>query len=79
MLKDNIAYLPKFAPKEAYIDDLINGRLYMNATGYCHGLSGEQAIRSRRPWLPGCASTDILACPSTACIRSVKTISSTTP
>ncbi len=26
MLKDGIAYLLKFAPKEAYIDDLINDR-----------------------------------------------------
>lgn len=42
MLKDNIAYLLKFAPREAYIDDLINGRLYMNAAGYYHGLPGEQ-------------------------------------
>lgn len=42
MLKDGIAYLLKFAPKEAYIDDLLNGRLYMNAAGYYHGLSGEQ-------------------------------------
>lgn len=42
MLKDDIAYLLKFAPKEAYIDDLLNGRLYMNAAGYYHGLSGEQ-------------------------------------
>ena len=42
MLKDGIAYLLKFAPKEAYIDDLINGHLYMNAAGYYHGLPGEQ-------------------------------------
>lgn len=42
MLKDGIAYLLKFAPREAYIDDLINGRLYMNAAGYYHGLLGEQ-------------------------------------
>ena len=32
----------KFAPKEAYIDDLMGGRLYMNAAGYYHGLPGEQ-------------------------------------
>ena len=37
MLKDNIAYLLKFTPREAYIDDLMNGRLYMNATGYYRG------------------------------------------
>lgn len=42
MPNNNIAYLLKFAPKEAYIDDLINGRLYMNAAGYYHGLLGEQ-------------------------------------
>lgn len=42
MLKDGIAYLLKFAPKEAYIDDLLNGHLYMNAAGYYHGLPGEQ-------------------------------------
>lgn len=34
MLKDDIAYLLKFASKEAYFDDLINGRLYTNAAGY---------------------------------------------
>lgn len=33
MLKDGIAYLLKFAPKEAYIDDLINGRLYIVSAG----------------------------------------------
>lgn len=32
----------KFAPNEAYIDDLLDGRLYMNAAGYHHGLPGEQ-------------------------------------
>lgn len=37
-----IAYLLKFAPREAYIDDLLNGHLYMNAAGYYHGLPGEQ-------------------------------------
>lgn len=42
MPNSNIAYLLKFAPREAYIDDLINGRLYMNAAGYYHGLPGEQ-------------------------------------
>ena len=42
MPNDNIAYLLKFAPKEAYIDDLMEGRLYMNAAGYYHGLPGEQ-------------------------------------
>lgn len=42
MPKDNIAYLLKFAPQEAYIDDLMNGHLYMNAAGYYHGQPGEQ-------------------------------------
>lgn len=39
---DGIIYLLKFAPQEAYIDDLMNGRLYMNAAGYYHGPPGEQ-------------------------------------
>lgn len=34
MPNDDIAHLLKFAPKEAHIDDLINGQLYMNAAGY---------------------------------------------
>ena len=42
MPNDDIVYLLKFAPKEAYIDDLMDGRLYMNAAGYYHGLSVEQ-------------------------------------
>lgn len=42
MPKDDIIYLLKFAPQEAYIDDLMDGRLYMNAAGYYHGLPGEQ-------------------------------------
>ena len=42
MPKDDINYLLKFAPQEAYINDLMDGRLYMNAAGYYHGLPGEQ-------------------------------------
>lgn len=42
MPKDDIVYLLKFAPQEAYIDDLMDGCLYMNAAGYYHGLPGEQ-------------------------------------
>lgn len=42
MPNDNIVYLLKFAPKEAYIDDLLDGCLYMNAAGYYHRLPGEQ-------------------------------------
>lgn len=53
MLKDGIAYLLKFTPKEAYIDDLINGRLYMNAAGYYHGLSGEQGDPLEASMAPG--------------------------
>lgn len=42
MLNGDIACLLKFAPKEAYIDGLMDGRLNMNAADYCHGLPGEQ-------------------------------------
>lgn len=42
MPNGDIVYLLKFAPKEAYIDDLMDGRLYMNAAGHYHGLPGEQ-------------------------------------
>lgn len=42
MPNDDIAYLLKFAPKEAHIDDLINGQLYMNAAEYYHDLPSEQ-------------------------------------
>lgn len=42
MPKDDINYLLKFAPQEAYINDLMDRRLYMNAAGYYHGLPGEQ-------------------------------------
>lgn len=79
MPNNNIAYLLKFAPKEAYIVDLLNCRLYMNAAGYYQGLPGEQGDPLEASMAPGCASTDILACPSTACTRSARTISSTTP
>lgn len=53
MLKNNIVYLLKFAPKEAYIDDLMNGRLYMNAAGYYHGLPGEQGDPPEASMAPG--------------------------
>lgn len=53
MLKDGIAYLLKFAPREAYIDDLINGHLYMNAAGYYHGLPGEQGDPLEASMAPG--------------------------
>ena len=53
MLKDNIAYLLKFAPKEAYIEDLLNGHLYMNAAGYYHGLPGEQGDPLEASMAPG--------------------------
>lgn len=53
MLKDGIAYLLKFAPKEAYIDDLMSGHLYMNAAGYYHGLPGEQGDPLEASMAPG--------------------------
>lgn len=42
MPNDDIDHLLKFAPKEAYIDDLMDGCLYMNAAGNYHGLPGER-------------------------------------
>lgn len=42
MPNDDIVYLLQFAPQEAYINDLMDGCLYMNAAGYYHGLPGEQ-------------------------------------
>lgn len=33
MPKDDIIYLLKFAPQEAYIDDLMDGRLYIVSVG----------------------------------------------
>lgn len=53
MPNGNIAYLLKFALKEAYIDDLINGRLYMNAAGCYHGLPGEQGDPLEASMAPG--------------------------
>lgn len=53
MLKDNIAYLLKFAPREAYIDDLMYGQLYMNATDYYHGLPGERGDPLEASMAPG--------------------------
>lgn len=51
--KNDIVYLLKFAPKEAYIDDLISGHLYMNAAGYYHGLPGEQGDPLEASMAPG--------------------------
>ena len=42
MPNDCIVFLLKFAPKKAYTDDLMDGRLYMYAAGYYHGLLAEQ-------------------------------------
>lgn len=53
MPNGGIAYLLKFAPKEAYIDDLINGRPYMNASGYYNGLPGEQGDPLEASMAPG--------------------------
>lgn len=52
-VQDAIAYLLKFAPREAYIDDLMDGRLYMNAAGYYHGLPGEQGDPLEASLAPG--------------------------
>ena len=64
MLKDGIACLLKFAPKEAYIDDVIHGHRYMNAAAYYHGLTGEQgdplkASMAPRGRLYGCSCLPI--------------------
>lgn len=67
MPKDGIVYLLKFAPQEAYIDDLMDGRLYMNAAGYYHGLPGEQGDPQERLWRTAWASTPTGSCRSTAC------------
>lgn len=53
MPSNTIAYLLKFAPREAYIDDLLNGRLYMNAAGYYHRLLGEQGDPLEASMAPG--------------------------
>ena len=53
MPSNDIVYLLKFAPKEAYIDDLINGHLYLNAAGYYHGLPGEQGDSLEASMAPG--------------------------
>lgn len=53
MPNNNIAYLLKYAPREAYIDDLRNGHLYMNAAGYYHGLPGEQGDPLEASMAPG--------------------------
>lgn len=53
MPNDGIVYLLKFAPREAYIDDLINDRLYMSAAGYYHGLPGEQGDPLEASMAPG--------------------------
>lgn len=53
MSNNNIAYLLKFASKEVYIDDLLNGHLYMNAAGYYHGLPGEQGDPLEASMAPG--------------------------
>lgn len=42
MSNDDITLLLKFAPKEAHIDNLLNGRLYMNAAGRNHDLPHKQ-------------------------------------
>lgn len=53
MGENKIRWLLKFAPKEAYIDDLMSGRLYMNAAGYYHGMPGEQGDPLEASIAPG--------------------------
>lgn len=53
MPNNDIVYLLKFAPKEAFIEDLLNGRLYMNAAGYYHSLPGEQGDPLEASMAPG--------------------------
>ena len=53
MPRDAITHLLKFAPREAYIDDLMYGRLYMNAADYYHGLPGEWGNPLEASMAPG--------------------------
>lgn len=53
MPNNDIVYQLKFAPKEAFIEDLLNGRLYMNAAGYYHSLPGEQGDPLEASMAPG--------------------------
>ena len=78
MPNNDIVYLLKFTPMEAHIDDLINGRLYMNAAGYYQGLPGEQGDPFEASIVPGYAATEITVFPSTACMGSARTTPSTT-
>lgn len=39
----------KFAPREAYIGNLVDGRLYINAASYYHDLPGEQGDSLEEP------------------------------
>lgn len=52
MPSDTIAYSSSH-PWETYIDDLMNGHLYMNAAGYYHGLPGEQGDPLEASMAPG--------------------------
>lgn len=67
MPKDDIIYLLKFAPQEAYIDDLMDGRLYMNAAGFYHGLPGEQGDPLEASLAYGMGIYAHCSCRSTAC------------
>lgn len=53
MGENKIRWLLKFAPWEACIDDLMSGRLYMNAAGYYHGMPGEQGDPLEASIAPG--------------------------
>ena len=43
MPNDDIPYLLKLAPKEARIENPMDGRLYINAAGRHHNLPNEQS------------------------------------
>lgn len=53
MPSNDIVCLLKFAPKEAYIDNLLNGHLYINSAGHYHRLPGEQGDPLEASIVPG--------------------------
>lgn len=79
MPKGDIASLLKFAPKEAYINGLMDGRLNMNAADYCHGLPGEQGdpLEASLAYMMGINATG--SCRPAARSRCERVTSLTTP
>ena len=73
-VSNDIIYLLNVAPREAYIDDLMDGHLYMNAADYYHCLPRERGDPLEASMVPVHASMVITACPSAACTQSVRTI-----